>query len=953
MNRGGAIKIYGLVLILVLSMLVTVVPPGMFSDGFQASENDSASVSGFKAANGFWEQRTDYDWSVSKTVSEEYLAVPVGDSAVLQYSIAVDKELNSVTDVFGVFGGIYVINSGDSPTVGLSITDTVLYSLDGGSSWMEIVSESVDTSDKPVLQGDSDFFNYPYLINFEPVEGASYLNRATVTIDNGDGYVAEMRFSLPDAPLMLSVSDGEAEVTDLFDVPAGWSISVGDEGPWQMSESGVITFDVTVTNDMAAPGSKIDLNNSAMVTEMDTGRISDDQATVILESLGNACINVTKTGPECAWEGKTVTYTITVTNCGDVDLVAITVFDQAIDFYAELTKLAAGESYTWEVDFVIPPLSECEEYFCNQVTVVGWHKVNCQPTYQVIDHAFWCIKIWHPGMEIEKWTDHDMLPEGHPVTYFYEITNTGDSPMNDVRVFDDKLGWFYLDDHEADGTLLSGESWSFSVASSIPVTDQMDIWFLNNVATVYGDICDGTWEASTEWNVEVVRPDITVTKWSSYEVITPGHMIPFYINVTNTGNIDLNGVYVNDSLMGTFYKASDTDDGVLAPGETWEMVLWYELGEDDGVPWSLCNDVTAYGFVCHAWISDDARWCIGIVHPSIDIVKTVDSACDMFLEGQTVTYTINVTNTGDVALENVRVFDTMLGWSYLDGDGMLAAGESWVFTYDHALPMTDADEQYQICNEATAYGDICHATVSDMDSVCLTVVHPSIDIEKTADRDTAYEGETVNYTLSVTNTGDVDLKDVRVFDTMLGWFYLDGDGILSPGEIWVIEYDYLIPETGNMDQYVISNLATAYGTVCDEDVTDADDFDLTIEEESYYSATQGYWQNHPDAWVGISPDDQFPWVDDSAYPDGLTYMQVLQLSAAGGDASVILAHQYIAAKLNDNMWGAPSEFADYLAQAEDLLEDFPVGSDPQGDDREEAIYLSEILDSYNNGGIEP
>jgi hypothetical protein len=57
--------------------------------------------------------------------------------------------------------------------------------------------------------------------------------------------------------------------------------------------------------------------------------------------------------------------------------------------------------------------------------------------------------------------------------------------------------------------------------------------------------------------------------------------------------------------------------------------------------------------------------------------------------------------------------------------------------------------------------------------------------------------------------------------------------------------------------------------------------------------TQGFWKNHPDAWDGVT----------SLTIGGQTYTQaqlitILNTPPKGGDASLILAHQLIAAELN-------------------------------------------------------
>ncbi len=104
--------------------------------------------------------------------------------------------------------------------------------------------------------------------------------------------------------------------------------------------------------------------------------------------------------------------------------------------------------------------------------------------------------------------------------------------------------------------------------------------------------------------------------------------------------------------------------------------------------------------------------------------------------------------------------------------------------------------------------------------------------------------------------------------------------------------------------------------------------------------TQGYWKNHdwPD---GHERDDTF-------FNSGKTWFEILKMPPKKGDAYIILSHQYIAYKLNqDNGAGVPDQPA---LDAEALLWSSNPGVVPK-DQRENFIDLAELLDSYNNGLI--
>jgi len=125
--------------------------------------------------------------------------------------------------------------------------------------------------------------------------------------------------------------------------------------------------------------------------------------------------------------------------------------------------------------------------------------------------------------------------------------------------------------------------------------------------------------------------------------------------------------------------------------------------------------------------------------------------------------------------------------------------------------------------------------------------------------------------------------------------------------------------------------------------------------------TVGYWKTHPEAWAVIKPTDPFPWTTGKVA--GHTYMQILEREP-GGDASIILAQQYIAAKLNFYAFGVPSSIAADIAAAEAYFAGtpaspfyptaYPAGSDPQDGlivkPRTYAINLASILEAYNKSG---
>lgn len=117
--------------------------------------------------------------------------------------------------------------------------------------------------------------------------------------------------------------------------------------------------------------------------------------------------------------------------------------------------------------------------------------------------------------------------------------------------------------------------------------------------------------------------------------------------------------------------------------------------------------------------------------------------------------------------------------------------------------------------------------------------------------------------------------------------------------------------------------------------------------------TQGYWKTHPEDW-----DNGEKYVDagDTFYNSGKTYLQILWMPPAGGNAYLQLAHQFIAASLNVNgTSGSGLASVDAaLAGAAAYFASAPAGiPKPSGALKTQLQAWASLLDDYNNGLIGP
>ena len=187
--------------------------------------------------------------------------------------------------------------------------------------------------------------------------------------------------------------------------------------------------------------------------------------------------------------------------------------------------------------------------------------------------------------------------------------------------------------------------------------------------------------------------------------------------------------------------------------------------------------------------------------------------------GDTISYTFDVTNAGNVPLHDVTLSDPRCQTAITrdpandrnaDGDALLenpgvdaATSESWRFVCSYTVPADhEIGDENPIVNTVTATALAPDGTpVSDSDTHTTTVLHPAIAVDKQVRRqgeaqfgDTPVQvrvGDVLEYRFLVTNPGDagltIALADPRCDAGTLGAPIktgANGDDTLDPGEKW-------------------------------------------------------------------------------------------------------------------------------------------------------------------------
>ena len=189
------------------------------------------------------------------------------------------------------------------------------------------------------------------------------------------------------------------------------------------------------------------------------------------------------------------------------------------------------------------------------------------------------------------------------------------------------------------------------------------------------------------------------------------------------------------------------------------IVCVVELGTENGGSWTPLDGTVTIDLKEGENVTCTFTNAI-IPAPAISINKTTNGGDGVVIQvGLPVNWSYVVTNTGNVPLTSVSVTDDQgvtVTCPYTDlgvGESMTctASGTAVVGTYS---------------NIGTANGSYGSTPVTASDPSSYFGADPSIDIQKTPDTQTVIYGQTANFTIVVTNTGNVALTSVAVTDPL-------------------------------------------------------------------------------------------------------------------------------------------------------------------------------------------
>ena len=596
-------------------------------------------------------------------------------------------------------------------------------------------------------------------------------------------------------------------VTDTY--PVGFSFvsatptpDTGTNNKWTFpSLASGASQTITITGTVTVAGGTI-TNTASVTSSTNDSNYANNVASQSTTVATVADVSITKSdSPDPVNSGDTLTYTLTIHNAGPSTATSVVVtesYPAGFSFVSATLTPDIGTNNKW----TFPTLASG----ANQTIIITGTVIYTGPT--ITNTASVTSSNYDPNTgnnsdtEITTFTqtpainiDKTMAPTSVSapgnVTYTYVVTNTGNVTLTNVTVMDDNATPGILGDDFA-ATYVSGdtnlnnkleltESWTYTATRAVSQAEIDAGTALTNTGTA--DSTESAPDTDTATLTITQTPAINIDKTvAPTSVSAPGNVTYTYV-VTHTGNVTLTNVTVmddnatpgvpGDDFAATYVSGDTNLNNKLELTESWTYTATRAVSQaeiDAGT--ALTNTGTADSTES-APDTDTATVTI-TQSPAIRVVKT-STTTSITLAGQVVPYTFTVTNTGDVTLTGITVVDPMSDAApvYVSGDtntdSKLQITETWIYSGKHTVTQAEIDAGGNLSSTVTADSV---ESAPDTDTLPIPVTAPHLVDPKTAtlftDADhngTPSPGDTMLYTLTITNSGNAAATDVVFTDT--------------------------------------------------------------------------------------------------------------------------------------------------------------------------------------------
>ncbi|MGN8056434.1 DUF7507 domain-containing protein [Pedobacter sp. 22163] len=501
--------------------------------------------------------------------------------------------------------------------------------------------------------------------------------------------------------------------------------------------------------------------------------------------------------------GESIDYTFAITNTGSVTLSNLTVSDAAVDAGsikpAVISTLAPGASINVSAKHTLTQNDINLGSFTNQASVkvtdnkgLVITQLSDDPATPALNDATVTQLTPSPGFTLTKSATNSATKAGDVINYNIIFKNTGNVTLTDIA----------LVDANADaGSLTPSNITSVPPGATVNITakhtvKQSDVnagGFSNQVSANVKDPKGNTiTKVSDDPSTPVVddatfspivaNPSLRFTKVFA-NAAGVVKVIEYSIQVTNTGNVTLTDIVVTDegADAGSITPATI---GKLEPAETAWILARHTLTQpeiDNGKFVNQAALVAKYsGANKLSKLSDDPR-TLAPDDPTVFLIKetpglTLVKTGVLSADGNAITYTFTVKNTGNVTLSNFRLLDPKLSSTLTFAPASIAPDQTAVATAVYAITQAEKNAG-TVRNTATLTASTPAGTpVSDVsgteeDNDYPTIIElPKIVSSKTVtdanNNGMAEANEVLTYSIMVKNNGNTARTGVKITDAI-------------------------------------------------------------------------------------------------------------------------------------------------------------------------------------------
>lgn len=562
-----------------------------------------------------------------------------------------------------------------------------------------------------------------------------------------------------DVVITVTIPSGLTYVNGSVTTPAGWSVDTSTPGQlvFTIAEwtAGSIapTFQATVANSPAVNlGDVLTVPASATWTSLpgvDSGERTgaggvDDYSrnTNVPVTVSGIDLTIVKTDADISTTpGGVITYTLTITNSGNVAATGVVITDTLPTYTSFVSASNGGTAsagvVTWSVGSLGVWASTARTLAVQVDAAVPFGVTDINNSAHVSDDG-----ATGPDLDPADNSDTEITPigglnvdlqlikddgvatatPGQTLVYTLTVTNVGTTTATGVVVTDTIPAHTSFVSASNGGTLSAGVvTWpSTSLAGGgATITRTLTVIVdnplaagvstIHNAALVIDDGASGN-DANPNDNeagdTDVVNaaPDVSVVKDDGLTLVAAGQDVTYTLTINNVGNIDVTGVTVTDTVPAELTFVAASNGGTESAG----VVSWPAFDLAAGATVTRTVTFTVGGAVPEgttitnpAQVADDGSNGADVdpSNNSSTDVDTVDNIVDLQLVksqpagglviGLPITYTLTYTNAGNVAASGVVITETVptyttfsaigstAGWSCADGS---AAGTTCTLT---------------------------------------------------------------------------------------------------------------------------------------------------------------------------------------------------------------------------------------------------------------------------------